>query len=410
MNGAELTLSVSELNEYVRRSLASDPILHGVKLRGEISNFKRHSSGHWYFTLKDEVASVNCAMFRQANLTVRFAPCDGQQVMLTGSAGLYPKTGQYQFYVDQMHSDGVGELYQRFEALKAKLMAQGLFDPAVKKQLPLLPRGIGVVTSKTGAVLHDIRTVSLRRNPSIPLYLYPSAVQGQDAEKELVKAICALDRMSDVDVIIIGRGGGSMEDLWPFNEEILARAIFKCQTPVVSAVGHETDFTIADFVADVRAATPSQAAELCVCQREELLGGIEASVAQMRRACENGLMLRLSQVQQLTGRLREQNPQQRLDKLDAARKLLIASLNSSAQRELALHQTRLAQLSSRLHSVGPDSVLNRGFALILKDGKPVTDAAQANTGDTLSIHMRGGALDATVNSVTRRETTWQPKP
>ena len=259
-----LTLTVSQLNEYVRRSLASDPMLHGLCLTGELSNFKRHTSGHWYFTLKDEEAAINCAMFRQAAMGVRFRPENGQRVRLFGGVGLYARTGAYQFYADAMEPDGLGELYLRFEALKQKLAAEGLFDPSLKKPLPLLPRGVGIVTSRTGAVVHDIVRVSWRRYPGMPLYLCPVKVQGEGAAAEIAAAIRLLDGFEGAEVIIVGRGGGSMEDLWAFNEEVVARAIARCHTPVVSAVGHETDVTIADFVADVRAPTPSAAAELAV--------------------------------------------------------------------------------------------------------------------------------------------------
>ena len=284
-----LTLTVSQLNEYVRRSLASDPMLHGLCLTGELSNFKRHTSGHWYFTLKDEEAAINCAMFRQAAMGVRFRPENGQRVRLFGSVGLYARTGSYQFYADAMEPDGLGELYLRFEALKQKLAAEGLFDPSLKKPLPLLPRGVGIVTSRTGAVVHDIARVSWLRYPGMPLYLCPVKVQGEGAAAEIAAAIRLLDAFADVDVMIVGRGGGSMEDLWAFNEEVVARAIARCHTPVVSAVGHETDVTIADFVADVRAPTPSAAAELAVPEQAALLETEQALLRRMNAAFSHQL-------------------------------------------------------------------------------------------------------------------------
>ena len=257
-----LTLSVSQLNDYVRRSLASDPLLRGLCVTGEISNLKRHVSGHWYFTLKDEEAAINCAMFRQSAMSLRFRPENGQRVRAFGSVSLYVKTGSYQLYVDAMEPDGVGDLYMRFEALKRKLSEEGLFDAQLKKQLPFLPKGVGIVTSKTGAVVHDIAQVTWRRFPGMPLVLCPVKVQGEGAAAEIAEGLRTLDKRTDIDVIIVGRGGGSMEDLWAFNEEKVARAIAACKKPVISAVGHETDVTIADFTADVRAATPSVAAEL----------------------------------------------------------------------------------------------------------------------------------------------------
>lgn len=247
-----MTLTVGQLNEYVRRSLASDPMLRGICVTGEISNFKQPVSGHWYFTLKDRNAAINCAMFRQSAMSVRFRPENGQQVRLLGSVGLYPKTGSYQFYADAMEPAGMGDLYLRFEQLKLKLAVEGLFDPALKKPLPLLPKGIGIVTSKTGAVIHDIARISWRRYSGVPLYLCPVKVQGDGAAQEIAAGIRLMNRLKEIDVIIVGRGGGSIEDLWAFNEECVARAIAASKKPVVSAVGHETDYTIADFVADAQ--------------------------------------------------------------------------------------------------------------------------------------------------------------
>ena len=270
-----MLVSVTQLNEYVRRTLASDPMLRGLSLRGEISNFKRHTSGHLYFSLKDENARIACVMFRQHAFGLRMQPRDGMRVVLDGAVSLYAQGGQYQFYAESMRPDGVGDLYLRFEQLKAELEREGLFDPSLKKPLPLLPRTVGVVTSPTGAAVRDIVSVSSRRNPGVHLLLCPASVQGDSAAGEIVRAIKTLDRLPEVDVIIVGRGGGSIEELWAFNEEAVARAIFACRTPVVSAVGHETDFTIADFVADLRAPTPSAAAERAVPVRDDLLAEVE---------------------------------------------------------------------------------------------------------------------------------------
>ena len=261
---ADWTLSVSQLNEYVRRLLAGDPMLRSLRVQGEISGFKRYTSGHLYFTLKDETASVSCVMFRTAAESLDFRPQDGQRVTISGSASLYPQRGQYQLYVERMQREGVGELYMRFEALKRKLAAEGLFDQAIKKEIPAYPRVIGVATSPTGAVLRDIVRVARRRDPNISILLAPTSVQGAGAAAEIVQAIELLNRQGEADVILCGRGGGSIEDLWPFNEEIVARAIRASKIPVISCVGHETDFTIADFAADLRAPTPSAAAELAV--------------------------------------------------------------------------------------------------------------------------------------------------
>lgn len=345
-------LTVSQLNEYVRRSLASDPMLHGLCLRGELSNFKRHTSGHWYFTLKDEEAAINCAMFRQAAMGVRFRPENGQRVRLFGSVGLYARTGAYQFYADAMEPDGLGELYLRFEALKQKLAAEGLFDPSLKKPLPLLPRGVGIVTSRTGAVVHDIARVSWRRYPGMPLYLCPVKVQGEGAAAEIAAAIRLLDGFEGAEVIIVGRGGGSMEDLWAFNEEVVARAIARCHTPVVSAVGHETDVTIADFVADVRAPTPSAAAELAVPERGALLEAEQSLLRRMNAAFSHQLAqkgLRLAAAQK---RLEAQSPA-------GARERAAARAGRCAGRDGCGHAPRVDGARACAQAGGPSAERGR---------------------------------------------------
>lgn len=401
---SEWVLTVAELNEYVRKTLAGDPMLRGVRLRGEISNFKRHISGHWYFTLKDEQSAINCAMFRQAASGVGFVPRDGQRVVLLGSASLYTKTGQYQFYVDGMRQDGVGDLFLRFEELKKKLAAEGLFDPARKKPLPLLPRVVGVVTSKTGAVVHDIQQVSRRRNPGVSLCLYPAQVQGEGAAAEIVRGLRALDEAENVDVIIVGRGGGSMEDLWPFNEEIVARAISECQTPVISAVGHETDYTIADFVADLRAPTPSAAAEIAVPEQSALVSAVEGLRARMTLACEGKLNACAARLAQAQKRLAEQAPDQRLTMLSSRAELAQKRLEAALTLALQQREHRVSELRARLRALGPTSVLARGFALALKDGKPLVSAHGAQAQDEIQVILHDGALDARV--LKREEQTW----
>ena len=416
-----LTLTVSQLNEYVRRSLAADPMLRNVCITGEISNFKRHVSGHWYFTLKDEEAAVNCAMFRQSAVSVRFRPENGQRVRVIGSVGLYAKTGSYQFYADLMEPDGVGDLYLQFEALKRKLANEGLFDPSLKKQLPLLPRGIGIVTSKTGAVVHDITRVAWRRYPGMPLYLRAVKVQGEGAAKEIAEGIMMLDAMPEVDVIIVGRGGGSMEDLWAFNEERVARAIALCETPVVSAVGHETDFTIADFVADLRAPTPSAAAELAVPEKQTLIDAVELMKERMGNALLQKLNRKRLALSQLQKRLADFSPAQRRERmiaslasarirLDAAMKNAIsarqAALSAASVRLgpqmkalLSARRTRLEKASLRLHAAGPMETMKRGYAVITRGGSVVRSANGLNAGDRLTVHMADGNVQTTVDDV-----------
>lgn len=303
---SEWVISVSQLNEYVRKLISGDPMLRNIRVRGEISGFKRHVSGHLYFTLKDEEARVQCVMFRQSALGLSFQPRDGMRVTANCSASLYAQSGAYQLYVDGMIQEGAGELFLRFEALKRKLSAGGLFDPSLKKPIPMLPQVVGVVTSRTGAVLRDVVRVAGRRNPDVNILLAAASVQGAGAAEEIVAALERLNQDGRSDVILCGRGGGSIEDLWPFNEEIVARAIARSKIPVISCVGHETDFTIADFAADMRAPTPSAAAELAVPVKAELLGEIDMLAARLARSVMNrqelcrARLTRLSQSQALT--------------------------------------------------------------------------------------------------------------
>lgn len=267
---ADWALSVQELNEYVRRRLAGDPMLRSVRVRGEVSGYRPHHSGHRYFILKDEAARINCVMFRQNARGLDREINNGDQVTITGQASLFVRDGSYQFYVDQLEHEGEGTLFQRFEKLKQRLMAEGLFDPALKKPLPAFPHTIGIVTSETGAAVRDMIRIAKQRNPGIGILLRPAQVQGEGAAQDIANAIAELNANGRPDVILVGRGGGSIEELWAFNEEIVARAIFASRIPIISCVGHEVDTTIADFVADVRAATPTHAAELAVPVKAEI--------------------------------------------------------------------------------------------------------------------------------------------
>lgn len=389
-----MVVSVSQLNEYVRRTLASDPMLRSLSLRGEISNFKRHApSGHLYFSLKDEGARIACVMFRQHAFDLRMEPRDGMRVVLEGSVSLYAQTGQYQFYAQSMRPDGVGDLYLRFEQLKAALQQEGLFDASLKKPLPLLPRTVGVVTSATGAAVRDIISVATRRNPGVRLLLCPASVQGEAAPGEIVRALRTLDALDSVDVIIVGRGGGSLEELWAFNEEAVARAIFACKKPVVSAVGHETDFTIADFVADLRAPTPSAAAERVVPSGEELSAALDGSALlldQRMRARLQGWSTRMAHayaVIQAYGPARAL--ERRREQLLHARTLLDTHMARACKaREEALRSAR-----GRLDALSPKGVLARGYAYVTRAGRP---ARRLAIGDRITLHLAAGQAQAEV--------------
>lgn len=395
-------LSVSDLNEYVRRSLAGDPMLHNIAVRGEISNFRPYASGHWYFSLKDEGSRIACVMFRQYNQALGFMPRDGMKVVLRGSAGLYVSAGSYQFYAEGLSQDGLGELYQRFLALRDSLQKEGLFDPALKRPLPLLPRAVGIVTSGSGAVLHDIVTVTRRRFPGMPLILRPSQVQGEGAREDLARALREIGALPQVDVVIIGRGGGSLEDLWAFNEEEVVRAIAACPKPVISAVGHETDTTLADYAADMRAPTPSAAAELAVPDRRELLSRIEGLATRLYQGGQNRLLRIAARVQAAEKGLRDQDPGNKL-RLSAQR-LMIAStsLVSLVQQALSDRRARLRQFVGSLSALGPAQTLRRGYVIAMDGAQPVTSALLAPP--EMSLQFHDGALRVRTLGIDREKT------
>ena len=410
----EWILEVSDLNEYVRRTLAADPTLRSVRLRGEISNFKRHSSGHWYFTLKDDRCRISAVMFRQNAMRQSIRPMDGMSVVVSGQVSLYAESGTYQIYCENMRPDGVGTLYQQFEALKRKLQAEGLFDAARKQPLPWRPRKIAVVTSLTGAVLHDIRRVAARRDPGVPLVLLPVQVQGQGAAEEIAAAIRHAGDLPEVDVIITGRGGGSMEDLWAFNEEIVARAIAESPVPVISAVGHETDTTIADFVADARASTPSNAAEMAVPDRREIIAGLRGMQQHLTEAVSALLREKQLTVLTLQRRLERCGPEARIHALmtraaaqrarlnavsDAllpplAQRLAMAGmrLDAAADKCLTAPVERIARARARLTALNPSAVLERGYALVLDGGTVVGSAEAAKRLDHMTLRFHDGSI------------------
>jgi len=412
---ADIILNVSSLNEHVRQSLAKDPLLRSLRLRGEISNLKRHSSGHLYFSLKDEKSRIACVMFRQHAMGLSLSPADGMQVILSGSVGLYPEAGTYQFYATGMRPDGVGALYQQFEQLKSRLLAEGLLDEARKRPLPLRPRKIAVVTSPTGAVLQDIRRVAGRRDPGVPLVVLPVTVQGGTAAREIAAAIELAGRIPEVDVIITGRGGGSMEDLWAFNEERVARAIAASPIPVISAVGHETDFTMADFVADVRASTPSNAAELAVPERTWLKEALGTLARQLTQSMMQQIYTCQHLMQRLRGMVERSHPevristlQGRLARTEGRLNMAIQALVQHGNSQLMTIQTRiqqrmtqqsaqmgqrLASLRGKITALNPKGVLSRGYALVQRGEALVSSASEAAASPQLSLHFHDGVVE-----------------
>ncbi|MBT8106712.1 MAG: exodeoxyribonuclease VII large subunit [Gammaproteobacteria bacterium] len=419
----EPAITVSQLNRKAKTLLEQG--LARLWVEGEISNMARPASGHIYFSLKDEKAQVRAAWFRQRQRgpAVRFK--DGDKVLAYGRVSLYEARGDYQLIVEQLEPAGEGVLKQRFEALKKKLLAEGLFDEDRKQGLPPLPSRIGVITSPSGAAIRDIITVLGRRFPSVPVTVYPAAVQGDAAPGELIAALDTAVRRDECDVLIIGRGGGSLEDLWAFNDEALARAIAGCPIPVVSAVGHEVDFTIADFVADVRAPTPSGAAEIVVPDQHDWLRRIDAMAARIARVGQRAVEDQAQQVDWLTSRMVTAVRRQLLERRHEVQTLrselvqlspavsversigrlaaLRQRLASGAHETLSSLNHRVALLGRALHSVSPLATLERGYAIVLDaDGKAMTDAAAAKEGDEIRARLSKGELAATVTKVTKK--------
>jgi exodeoxyribonuclease VII large subunit len=385
--------TVSELTGEIAALLGGS--FGDVEVEGEVSGFKAHGSGHWYFSLKDGDAVLNCAMFRGHNARVRRAPRDGDRILVRGGVDVYPPRGSYSLVVRQMSAVGAGDLLRRLEELKARLAAEGLFDPARKRPLPPVPRAIGVVTSPTGAAFQDILRVVRQRFPTMPVYLAPCRVQGDGAAAEIVRAIALLNAHGKSDVIIAGRGGGSVEDLWCFNEEVVVRAVAASRIPVVSAVGHEVDVSLTDFAADVRAATPSHAAELVTPVRDELLAFIGGMDDRLRLAMKRRVSVqrdRLQRVRLLHPRQRVERGRMRLDELEER-------LRDASRRLLVVRRAQLAGAARHLEVLSPLSVLVRGYSIVTRGGVAITNTAALTTGDTLDVRLARGSVTATVVAV-----------
>lgn len=394
--------SVSDVNRYLKDLLAGEPLLQGISVRGEISNFKQYPSGHCYFTLKDTNSALKCVMFRSRAQYLRFLPQNGMQAVASGSIAVYERDGVYQLYVDSLIPEGTGDLALAFEQLKEKLAAEGLFDPARKQPLPDFPKKIGVVTSSAGAVLRDIYRVSKRRWPGIQLVLYPVQVQGAGAAEQIARGIDFFAEEYAVDVIIAGRGGGSMEDLWAFNEEPVVRAIAACPVPIISAVGHETDFTLADFAADVRAATPSQAAELAVPDWSEVMRQVESLTGQLTRQVQRELALRRQRLEGLLNSRVMREPQSMLAERRQRLDFLLAGLQRTAKAELQGKQHKLSLILNRLAAINPAAVLGRGYGIVTKQDKLVSSIQSVEIDDELQLTFTDGRVQAKVLAKIRK--------
>ncbi|MCQ2437301.1 MAG: exodeoxyribonuclease VII large subunit [Clostridia bacterium] len=388
-------LSVTELNEYVRKLLAVDPLLKSIAVTGEISGYKHYPSGHRYFTLKDDNARVPCVLFRQNGQRLGFEPADGMRVVLYGSASLYPADGKFQVYVTRMEKCGVGELYVRFEALKRRLSDEGLFDAARKKPIPMCPKTIGLVTSEKGAAVRDMIRVARRRNPNVGIVIAPCAVQGAGAAEEIAEAIALMNRRKEADVLLVGRGGGSIEDLWAFNEEVVARAIAASEIPIVSCVGHEIDTTIADYVADLRAATPSAAAEVAVPMLDELTTTLRAYTDRLGQALSRGQSVRRLQLARLAERSVLTQPNEII--IQPARQQLettMQRLSSAYENNRLRIRNRLDHLSGMLKTLDPSGVLERGYTVVEQSGKAVGSLDELNRSETFTVRWKDGRIIA----------------
>ncbi|MDR3314182.1 MAG: exodeoxyribonuclease VII large subunit [Oscillospiraceae bacterium] len=392
-------LSVTQLNKYVKFLLEGDDALRFVCVTGELSNFKNHSSGHWYFTLKDAGAAVPAVMFRDANRRLPFLPQDGMRILLRGRVSLYERDGKYQLYVDDMQPDGLGALWLAFEQRKERLAAEGLFDEARKRPLPQIPRRVGIVTSGTGAAVQDVLRILGRRFPAAEAVLCPVAVQGTGAAEQIAAAIALLNAREAADVLIVGRGGGSLEDLWAFNEEVAVRAVAESRIPVISAVGHETDTTLCDFAADLRASTPSAAAELAVPEQTELAALARALGEGLLQSMENNLAERRNALQRLQERRVLRSPEELIhaprQRLDAAALRLWNGAGARVQTE----RNRLALLAGRLEALSPLGVLARGYALAKRGGAALTRAAMLAPGERLELLFQDGAATVQVEEI-----------
>jgi len=388
------TYTVTQVNRYIKKVFDNDFILSNIMVKGEISNFKNHSSGHLYFSLKDEGATIKCVMFKGQTLSLKFKPEDGMKVIISGYVSSYERDGQYQLYCDFMQVDGVGDLYVQYEKLKAKLEAEGLFDENRKKKLPLLPRTVAVITSPTGAVIRDILNVSLRRFPKANIKLFPASVQGEGAYKELTHQVRLINEKNLADVIIIGRGGGSIEDLWNFNNEELAYAIADSKIPVVSAVGHETDFTICDFVSDLRAPTPSAAAEVVFPQLDELQYKILNFEKRLKFALLGNLDSKKKQLKVVSESYYFRKPMEIINKLKLRLDIASKQIIQAQERSIIDKKNIFIKNINKLDTLSPLKTLSRGYSVALKGDKVIKEKADIGISESFLLRLNDGEIKA----------------
>lgn len=396
MKYADMAITVSDLNKYMKEKIAEDEYLNNILIKGEISNFKNHYTGHMYFTLKDEKSLIKCIMFKSYATKLTFMPKDGMKVMILGSVSVFERDGVYQIYARAMEEDGLGDLYTKYQELKKRLEQQGLFEEEHKMKIPMMPRVIGVLTSQTGSVIRDIINVSTRRNPNVYIRLLPVAVQGEGAAEKISNGIEYMNKNKLADVLILARGGGSLEDLWPFNEEIVAHSIYNSEIPIISAVGHETDFTIADFVADLRAPTPSAAAELAVPDIYEVKRKIETYQDRLRNSLIKKLELMNLRYEKCMSSSVFKEPLRKINdnyiKLDNCIKQIENSIKVKHEKE----KTKYIELIAKLDALSPLKTLYRGYSITEKNNKVIKSKEELKTNDLIEIRFIDGKKEAIV--------------
>lgn len=396
MKYAEMAISVSDLNKYIKDKIAMDEILNNVLVKGEISNFKNHYTGHMYFTLKDEKSLIKCIMFKSYAEKLTFMPKDGMKVMVFGTVSVFERDGIYQIYVKAIEEDGLGDLYAKYQELKKELEEKGMFDELHKKQIPMMPRVIGVLSSQTGSVIRDIINVSTRRNPNVYIRLLPVPVQGEGAAEKIAAGIDFMNKNKLADVIILARGGGSLEDLWPFNEKIVAQSIYESEIPIISAVGHETDFTIADFVSDLRAPTPSAAAELAVPDIYEIYKKINVYQDRLRNGLIKKVELMKLRYEKCMSSSVFKEPNRKINenyiKLDG----YIKQLENVIRIKIDKEKTNYIELVAKLDAYSPLKTLSRGYSIIEKDGKIIKEEMELQKDDFIDIRFFKGKKRAKI--------------
>ena len=389
-------ISVSQLNKYIKNKIDQDEYLNNVLIKGEISNFKHHYTGHMYFTLKDNNSLIKCIMFKSYTPHLNFVPKDGMSVIVLGTVSVFERDGVYQIYCKAMQQEGIGDLYKEYEKLKAKLSEEGLFDESHKKKIPLYSKRIGVLTSETGSVIRDIINVSTRRNPNVYIKLLPVPVQGEGAGKKIADAINLMNERNLADIIIVARGGGSLEDLWPFNEEIVARAIYNSELPVISAVGHETDFSISDFVADLRAPTPSAAAELAVPDIDELKIKLNSYNNRYKVALKKQLEYKRLKYEKCMTRRVFKEPLQRINESYLYVDTQAKNIESKFKLKIMQKRSEFQNVVEKIDALSPLKTLSRGYSIMEKNGKIVKSKKELNIGDEVNIKLYEGTTKAKI--------------